>query len=220
METESMSGIVFLDVPSEEKEEAESLGAKQEPETEIWYVPAGLDLELFTKWLPEARSAEELWLSISAPIYVAESVITCWTCRCTTLVVALAVEEIEGIFEDEEEDEKGLILLSDMEELPDDIGRLLGPCYPFLKKHNSKPLGLRHVINHCSCGAPLEDFYLQAEPDGGFFPMDEEEAAKIVLRELPVSGPVKIKASFGRFHPDLIGPNARREPFGEDVPPA
>lgn len=60
------------------------------------------------------------------------------------------------------------------------------------------------------------DFYLQAESDGGFFPDTEEEAAEIVLRELPVSGPFEVKAGFGRIAPDIIGPNARRKPFWEE----
>ena len=36
-----MGGIVFLDVPYEEKDEAKRLGARWNPGEREWYVPAG-----------------------------------------------------------------------------------------------------------------------------------------------------------------------------------
>lgn len=210
-----MSEAVLLEVPYDERDEAKSLGAHQDPETGEWYVPAGLSLEPFARWLPEPGGSWEVRFTISAPIYVAESVHSCATCGCKTPVVALAVEEIAGIFEDEEEDEKGLILLNDIEEIPDELAGLLGARYPFLKMQTPEIGGRPCLVNSCSCGAQLVDFYLQAEPDGGFFPDSDEDAAEIVLRELPVSGPFEVKAAFGKIVPDIIGPNARREPFWE-----
>jgi hypothetical protein len=226
-----MSWIIFLEVPDHESEEAKSLGARQHAETGQWYISGDaspeLDIEPFERWMPDFGSDGDLRFTISAPIYVAESTTSCRSCGCRTRVIALAVEEIPGILEDEGEDEYededededeengGLILLHSIEDLPREIAGLLSSRYPFLKMRPLENGGPMCLQNTCSCGALLPDISLQSEPDGGFFPGDEEEAAGIVLRELPVSGPYEIQAGFGRIVPDLIGSHARREPFWE-----
>jgi hypothetical protein len=51
-----MGEIVFLDVPYQDKDEAKRLGAKWSPAERKWCVSEGTRLELFARWLPEARS--------------------------------------------------------------------------------------------------------------------------------------------------------------------
>lgn len=43
-----------IDVPFKEKDEAKALGAKWDAGQKSWYVPAGLDVALFAKWVPSA----------------------------------------------------------------------------------------------------------------------------------------------------------------------
>jgi len=204
-----MGKIVFLDVPYHEKDEAKRLGAKWDPAERKWYVPAGGSLELFARWLPE--SGEASGLRISAPIYIVESSSSCWSCGCQTPVVALAVDHLEG--QEEENEEGGLLLLSSVEDLPEELVNLLCPRYPFLRKRFSKTAGVRYFMNHCACGAPVGDFFLHSEPGGAFFPTTPEEVEQMVVRELPVSGPFKVEADYGRVFPDLIGTYARRKGF-------
>ncbi|MGZ8216225.1 DUF5710 domain-containing protein [Methylomagnum sp.] len=40
----------YLSVPYAEKDQAKALGAKWDTSRKKWYVPAGLDLGLFTRW--------------------------------------------------------------------------------------------------------------------------------------------------------------------------
>ncbi len=40
-----------LKVPFKEKDEAKSLGARWDPEAKHWYVPEGVDVTTFGKWL-------------------------------------------------------------------------------------------------------------------------------------------------------------------------
>jgi len=207
-----MGEIVFLEVPYHEKDEAKRLGAKWDPASRQWYVPEGGSLEPFARWLPEAGGDESV-LRISAPIYVIESSSSCWSCGCETPVVALAVDHLDGQELEEEEEESCLILLSSVEGLPPALVNLLGPRYPFLRKRYSKTAGRRYFMNHCSCGAPLGDFFLHSEPGAAFFPTSPKEAKQIVLRELPVSGPFEVAASCGHAYPDLISAYARRECF-------
>ena len=46
----------YLAVPYAEKDDAKQLGAKWDRQAKAWYVPAGVDLEAFTAWLPSRDS--------------------------------------------------------------------------------------------------------------------------------------------------------------------
>lgn len=46
--------MTFLNVPYAEKDEARALGARWNPGRKRWYVPAGVALEPFAKWLKES----------------------------------------------------------------------------------------------------------------------------------------------------------------------
>lgn len=45
---------VNLNVPFKEKDEAKKLGAKWDPQIKKWYIPDGLKVDKFRKWLPVA----------------------------------------------------------------------------------------------------------------------------------------------------------------------
>jgi exodeoxyribonuclease VII large subunit len=44
--------VQYIDVPYREKDAAKSLGARWDRDASCWYVPAGVDLAPFAKWLP------------------------------------------------------------------------------------------------------------------------------------------------------------------------
>ncbi|QJE02103.1 hypothetical protein HH212_20490 [Massilia forsythiae] len=49
--------MTFLNVPYAEKDEARALGARWNPGRKRWYVPDGVALEAFAKWMPEEGAA-------------------------------------------------------------------------------------------------------------------------------------------------------------------
>lgn len=49
----------YIDCPYPEKNEAKALGAKWDNPNRSWYVPAGLDLNQFKKWLPQEQQTEK-----------------------------------------------------------------------------------------------------------------------------------------------------------------
>jgi hypothetical protein len=49
----SNAGKTFLKVPYAEKDAAKSLGARWDAGKRKWYIPAGLDESLFSKWVSE-----------------------------------------------------------------------------------------------------------------------------------------------------------------------
>ena len=44
---------IYIDVPYKDKDVAKLLGARYDGEKKKWYVPPGVDLELFAKWLAD-----------------------------------------------------------------------------------------------------------------------------------------------------------------------
>ncbi|WP_217806551.1 DUF5710 domain-containing protein, partial [Chromobacterium violaceum] len=84
----------YLEVPYAEKDEAKALGARWDQSQKKWYAPKNLDLTPFEKWLPSS-------LAIS-PILLAKSVDTCWKCKSTTPVYAVACKTIIDYVGDEE----------------------------------------------------------------------------------------------------------------------
>lgn len=48
-----------LNVPFASKDQAKALGARWNPEGRCWYVPHGLDIQLFKRWWPEGLEAPE-----------------------------------------------------------------------------------------------------------------------------------------------------------------
>lgn len=49
--------MTFLNVPYAEKDEARALGARWNPGKKRWYVPAGVALGAFEKWMPNGEAA-------------------------------------------------------------------------------------------------------------------------------------------------------------------
>lgn len=48
--------VIYLQVPYTEKENAKALGARWDPQEKLWFIPNGIELEQFSKWLPEANN--------------------------------------------------------------------------------------------------------------------------------------------------------------------
>lgn len=51
-ETRGRNAALYLTVPFAEKNEAKALGAKWDATARKWYVPHGVDVNLFTPWWP------------------------------------------------------------------------------------------------------------------------------------------------------------------------
>src|SRR5699024_10130548 len=54
----ALSEVTFLNVPFREKDEAKALGARWNPERRLWYVPAGLEVSPFQRWLPATQQTQ------------------------------------------------------------------------------------------------------------------------------------------------------------------
>lgn len=60
---------------------------------------------------------------------------------------------------------------------------------PWLEMTYSRTVGCKYLANPCNnCGALQGDFFLRSEPGGAFFPMDDDERARIQIQwiEMPI----------------------------------
>jgi hypothetical protein len=195
----------YLLVPFAQTDAVKALGAEWDPAARKWYVPEGVDVEPFRAWSPLAEVEGQL--HINGALFVAESRTTCLSCKDETPVIALTVEMLD------ETGEPYLTLLTAIEELPSDLSSLLARRYPFFTKGYSQFEERECVMNHCRCGARLEDFVLQSEPGECFFPMSPEEGMRVLLRPMPVAGGVVLRAGYAVSTENFIGLYAARRSF-------
>ena len=66
----------YLAVPYDEKDDAKQLGAKWDRQAKAWYVPAGVDLEAFTPWLP-AKGSVHIAVDVDPAAQFAEAMREC-----------------------------------------------------------------------------------------------------------------------------------------------
>lgn len=53
------SNVTYLQVPYKEKEIAKDLGAKWDPQERLWFIPNGIELKDFSRWLPQKVDGEQ-----------------------------------------------------------------------------------------------------------------------------------------------------------------
>jgi hypothetical protein len=145
---------------------------------------------------------------IAPPLFLLEGLHKCDECRKQIEVVALLAPRVLNF-----KDVVGgrVAILSDTTDLPQEILAFIqsrNPAYT-LREHR---FGGRHVyVNSCpDCGEMADDFYLQAESDGPFFPMNRKEAAQLRMTEVPLQEALDIDTGLGFGLGDLILRDAKR----------
>jgi pantothenate kinase-related protein Tda10 len=57
----------YLDVPFSEKEKVKALGGRYDMSQWRWFVPDGVDLALFVRWLPGAKPSKTVRKLLGVP---------------------------------------------------------------------------------------------------------------------------------------------------------
>ena len=119
-------------------------------------------------------------LTFNTPAYLFTSQEACYRCGEKHKVISLVAERYEPGFEECGDD---LVSLIHIRALPSDILEFMQ-----LKNANYiKNRGGEYYTNSCSCGAYSGDFYLH-KLGGAFYPENEEEAKKITIEAIAVTG--------------------------------
>jgi len=143
-------------------------------------------------------------LKINPPLYLVGKKIFCWNCEEKMSAIALLAPNV-GDAEGE------ICILSDIQELPKGVYFFIKNRVPSFKMKYSKMAGHRYLGNTCpKCGLLSGEFFLHAEPGGPFFPVNENDATSLYIREIPLTDAISVTASCSTGCGDLILKNAKR----------
>ncbi len=124
-----------------------------------------------------------------------------------TPVFAFGASGCKALYE-EYEDELPVrfpFLLSHVEEIPEVFTRIACKNGANLKMRLSKTTGLKYLMNICRCGTPLGDHFLFNAPGHAFFPLQDDEVNRIVVRRTNApTGPVDVSCRIIDSNVDLI----------------
>jgi len=178
---------IDLAVPFAEKDEAKRLGARWDGERKTWYVPDGIDVRNFRRWVPS-----EPYINVRSNSYfIAQTIEPCWKCGEYTSVYGFILPAGHETLEpgdDEVEDEWSQY---DQPTIIFYINNLLPAVEARIKAFSrhyhidfSKTIQSSYWMNHCEyCDTKQGDFMLYCEPEGAFYPIDKHAASLIVLYE-------------------------------------
>jgi hypothetical protein len=112
----------------------------------------------------------------------------CWKCNADQLVIAIAGSHVRSA-DPYAKESKLPILLSNIKAMPKKIADHLAAFHPPFQKRHSKTTQSVYYANTCDkCDANFGDFFLFCEPEGAFWPIDEEQARAINIMGLPFAG--------------------------------
>ena len=179
---------IDLQVPFNEKDAAQRLGARWDPRQRVWYVPAHVDPTPLQQWRPRTPTS-----NIRSPRYfLATTTRNCWRCAASTRVVAIVLPEEheafyvgEGPADDRWQESVLPVVLSYVAYLTEPVAAQLRPLAPHYRIDLSQTTGTSYWMNHCEhCTAKLGDFDTVCEHGVGFSPRTTEQAAAIYLEEI------------------------------------
>lgn len=168
--------------------DAGAAGAVWSDASRGWFASARSNANASARWLPNI---------VATHYFLATTNTTCWQCRETTPVFSLAVPPSHLTQYSLPDDEDGPItaiawevaecgsFLSDLVEMNGSVRKVLTTHCPAYRGDHSHTADSSYLMNHCAgCGAKQGDFYLHHEPGGAFFPVTEDDAARIMLRSV------------------------------------
>jgi hypothetical protein len=189
-----------LDVPYEEQDDAQRLGARLDRSLRIWYVPAGIDARPFWRWI---TAADETRIRNSG-YSLAQASVSCWKCHKKTDVYALFVP---SQFEYRSPQSHGKqwrqsplpTILSYVTDILPEIADQVSAITKHFRLDTSKGKGQTYWMNHCaSCGSKIGDFGLHREAIGPFFAAHSPGTSTVgVLYTFPGRFECKGDVSFG-----------------------
>lgn len=195
---EGGDGMLLLNVPYGDKDEAKKLGARWNPELKKWYVQKREDYPKFAKWILTQGS-----IVACDAIYVLEGKQNCFKCGKETRVIGFALENFFE-FEGDPYDEEGveytywsdvIRIVGPIDPIPDPILKYLQSKYNYKDRYSSTT-GESHINNCCdNCDVLQGDFYLFHEVNSPFFIDSEEKVKDLKIYRINLKHDIIINAS-------------------------
>ena len=195
---------IDLKVPFAEKDSAKQLGARWDSSRKVWYVPDGVDPDVFERWMEKSPFVSVRMSNHSIPdqtgsysicsesYLIAKTLKNCWKCKGQTLVSGFILPD--GFMElgsDDDGEEAGVWYQYDEPVTVFNVTNLLPSVSARLKEFSrhhwidySNTEQCSYWMNHCElCSTKQGDFYMFEEPGGAFCPVNKYSASRITLYE-------------------------------------
>lgn len=171
---------MYLNVPYEEWEEVQKLGARWDTVCQRWHVPAGVSAASFARWTPKAPV-----ITLRAPRYwLAQSHERCWLCHHTTDVYAVLLPPgHEALSKDGRwAQHDHAVLLIYLTDVSPDVRNTLHGITRIYRPDYSRVTRASYWLNHClHCSMRQGEHTLHGQPGDVFLPDTEALAARISL---------------------------------------
>jgi hypothetical protein len=173
----------YIDVPYVDKEHVKGLGARWDSAEKSWFIPAGVNVRLFEKWIL-ANDTSEADINVrSRGFYIMKSSRVCWQCDKVTSIFCFLLPANHQVkcYDDDErpywfscnESTK----LSNIRILNKKAIEKMSTLTKHYTLEFSRQAGVGYYMNHCEiCASKLGDFYTHDSPGGGFWLMTKENA--------------------------------------------
>jgi hypothetical protein len=149
-----------------------------------------------------------------SPLFLVTSTHRCRCCNQEVEVIGLAAR---FIWDDEDpadpNEEFEACMLSVIERMPQEILEDITRSYPRYGMHWSEVFETNCLSNRCECGVWFENFDLHHDVGAAFFPLCPQDARRMVLRQLPVTGYYEFKCRYAWGAGLFTFAWARRLPF-------
>jgi len=173
---------MLLDVPFDEKDQAKAAGAKWDPKRGSWFVPEGIDPSAFTRWLPrelEVAGGNGTMRAQSFALITGQ--VACWKCGKDTPATTVLLRGYQEVFDGEGEEHAGDAVINPIVGLDAATRELFAAKAPWMRPGHSKTRDEVYLAAHCEHCAALQGAWFLAEPGSAFFPLSEEEAARLTV---------------------------------------
>lgn len=178
---------IDINVPYAEKEEAKKLGARWDVARKTWYIPDGISIDNFSKWLSTENVIAPYW-------YIAQASDHCWKCGSETVMTSVLLPEGHLTLE---QDDEGFTYWKEHEipafifyidDMPERILKSFERVQHYLSKDYSKTIDAKYWMNHCQhCYMKQGDFQLHCEVDSVFSPSNRAQASNIHISRIEQS---------------------------------
>jgi hypothetical protein len=143
----------------------------------------------------EEEAGEDLGLSLAMPpVYLLRTVDRCPACRKIIHVYALGCTA----FHDAEEGDtiREFHFLTFVRSVPEELRALLKQKCPGYFMDKDDDADGAYLMNHCACGARLDDDFLHGDVGAAFSPETPEGFGHITLFRLPIDASIPVQCSY------------------------
>ena len=127
------------------------------------------------------------------PLYVLSSAVYCPECGQAQHVYTLGCAAFHDAEESRPVDQ--FHFLNRIESIPQPILALLKAKVPSYYPDRTEEREPLYLMNHCRCGAKLDDDFVSGDVGAAFWPDTPEGFGDLRLLRLPVEGPIPIRCS-------------------------